>query len=127
MNKKYNRLKNRLIKIIYRGIICHLVLVSIQQDFAEHLNEYQSESKRNHRCHLNVTRANFNRLMNKLKAKTAETNMLSDYYSYFQFIRTDVLQQIIEWTSKTIIFERKLFIVSFLHFTLDFIEFSTNN
>lgn len=86
--------------MIYRGILCHLVFVSIQKDFIDYLNQYKSETNRNHRRDLNVVRTNFYRLIKRLKAKTAETNMLIDYRSYFQLIHTDILRQLTEWTSK---------------------------
>jgi hypothetical protein len=90
-------LKNRLIKIICRGIICNFVFLSIQQEFSNHLQFYTSKSNRKNSFQSNSIRTNLYQLMRQLKAKTAENNMLIDYRDYFQFIHTDTIQQLMQW------------------------------
>jgi hypothetical protein len=101
LNNKYFLLKNRSIKIVCRDIICHLALASIQQEFVECLKAYTSKSTRDKQRDLQSLRTDLYRLMRRLKAKTAENNMLIDYQWYFQWIRTDTLRQLTEWTSKS--------------------------
>ncbi|CAF3361258.1 unnamed protein product [Rotaria sp. Silwood1] len=98
-NKLYI-IKSRLIKIICRGIICNLVLISIQQDFSNHLEYYTSKTHRENHINLNLIRTNLYQLMRQLKAKTAENNMLIDYRYYFQVIHTYTIQQLLQWKSK---------------------------
>ncbi|CAF2745505.1 unnamed protein product [Rotaria sp. Silwood2] len=95
-NKLYI-IKNRLIKIICRGIICNLVLISIQQEFSNHLEYYTSKTRRENYINLNLIRTNLYQLMCQLKAKTAENNMLIDYRCYFKVIHTDTIQQLLQW------------------------------
>lgn len=94
LKNKYCLLKNRLIKLIFRGIICNLVLLSIEQDFFNQLDSYQSKSNRENLISLNSLRTNLYQLMRQLKAKTAENNMLIDYQYYLQFIHTNTIQQL---------------------------------
>jgi hypothetical protein len=94
LKNKYCLLKNRLIKLIFRGIICNLVLLSIEQDFFNQLDSYQSKSNRENLINLNSLRTNLYQLMRQLKAKTAENNMLIDYQYYLQFIHTNTIQQL---------------------------------
>ncbi|CAM4884408.1 unnamed protein product [Rotaria socialis] len=90
-------IKNRFIKIICRGIICNLVLVSIQQEFSNQLEYRTLKSNRENCINLSCLRSNLYQLMRQLKAKTAENNMLVDYRYYFQVIHTDAIQQLIQW------------------------------
>jgi hypothetical protein len=89
LKNKYYLLKTRLIKLIFRGIICNLVLLSIEQEFSNRLESYQSKSNRENSMKLNALRTNLYRLMRQLKAKTAENNMFIDYQYYFQFIQAN--------------------------------------
>ncbi len=75
--------------MIFRGIICNLVLLSIEQEFSNRLESYQSKSNRENSMKLNALRTNLYRLMRQLKAKTAENNMFIDYQYYFQFIQAN--------------------------------------
>ncbi|CAF3537360.1 unnamed protein product [Rotaria sordida] len=95
-NKLYI-IKNRFIKIICRGIICNLVLISIQQEFSNHFEYYTLKTRRENYINLNFIRTNLYQLMRQLKAKTAENNMLIDYQYYFQLIHTDTIQQLLQW------------------------------
>ena len=106
LRNKYFLLKNRWIKIVCRDIICHLALVSIQQEFVECLKAYTSKSNRGQRRDLQSLRTDLYQLMRRLKAKTAENNMLIDYQWYFQLIRTDTLLQLTQWTSQAILADR---------------------
>jgi hypothetical protein len=89
LKNKYYLLKTRLIKLIFRGIICNLVLLSIEQEFSNRLESYRSKSNRENSMNLNSLRTNLYRLMRQLKAKTAENNMFIDYQYYFQFIQAN--------------------------------------
>jgi hypothetical protein len=100
LRNKFYLLKTRLIKIIFRGIICDFVLISIQQEFSNHLEYYTSKSNRENYVNLNSIRTNLYQIMRQLKAKTAENNIFIDYRYYFQLIHTDTLQQITQWKSK---------------------------
>jgi len=100
LRNKFYLLKTRLIKIICRGIICDFVLISIQQEFSNHLEYYTSKSNRENYVNLNSIRTNLYQIMRQLKAKTAENNMFIDYRYYFQLIHTDTIQQITQWKSK---------------------------
>jgi uncharacterized protein YbgA (DUF1722 family) len=91
-------------KMICRGIVCHLIFISIEHDFMEYLSDYCSKTNHNQghdRCR--EQRAHLYRLMRQLKAATAETNMLMDYRSYFRLIHADTMEQLLQWTSNTII------------------------
>ena len=95
LKNKYYLLKTRLIKIIWRGMICNLVLLSIQQEFTNQLESYTCQSRQENSIHLNLLRANLYQLMRQLKAKSAENNMLIDYRYCLQLIHTDIIQQLI--------------------------------
>ncbi len=95
LKNKYCLLKTRLIKLVFRGIICNLVLLSIEQEFSNQLESYQSKTNRKNVMNLNSLRKNLYQLMRQLKAKTAENNMLIDYQSYLQWIHTNTIQQMI--------------------------------
>ncbi len=96
LKNKYCLLKTRLIKLVFRGIICNLVLLSIEQEFSNQLESYQSKTNRKNVMNLNSLRKNLFQLMRQLKAKTAENNMLIDYQSYLQWIHTNTIQQMID-------------------------------
>ncbi len=99
LKRKYYLLKNRLIKLICRGIICNFVFLSIQQEFSNHLQIYTSKTNREYLFNFYSIRTNLYQLMRQLKAKTAENNMLIDYKYYFQLIHTDTIQQLMQWKS----------------------------
>lgn len=85
--------------MICRGIICNLVVIAMQQECSNLLKDSTSTANRDHYINLNMIRQNLYQLLRQLKAKTAENNMLIDYRSYFQFIHTDIIQQLIQWQS----------------------------
>ena len=96
LKNKYCLLKTRLIKLVFRGIICNLVFLSIEQEFSNQLESYQSKTKRENIMNLNSLRTNLYQLMRQLKAKTAEHNLLIDYQSYLQWIHTNTIQQLLD-------------------------------
>ena len=79
LQKKYDLLKTRLIKMIFRGMIGNLVLLAIQQEFAKRMEVYRSPSNRKNQNRFNYLRANLRQIMRQLKWKSAELNMLIDY------------------------------------------------
>ena len=85
--------------MIFRGMICNLVLLAIQQEFAQQSKSYASTTNRKNQTRFNTLRANLYQLMRQLKAKSAETNMLIDYQDYFEFIRNDTIEQLMQWKS----------------------------
>lgn len=86
--KKYNRLKTRLTKMITRGMIGNLILLTIQQEFIHRLKVYRNRETENQ---FNDVRANLRHLSRKLKWKSAELNMLIDYQYHFEWIHTDMI------------------------------------
>ncbi|UJR25695.1 hypothetical protein I4U23_007046 [Adineta vaga] len=100
LKTKFNILKTRLIKIICHGILCNFILMAIQREYSHHLEYYFSKTYRNNCSNLNSLRRNLSELMQQLKAKTAENNMLINYRDCTQMIHMDVIQQILQLNNK---------------------------
>jgi hypothetical protein len=100
LRTKIYLLKNRLMKLICRGIVCNFVFAYIEQAFSDDLERYISKSTRQQRIDLNAIRSDLYELMRTLKAKAAEHNLLIDYRCYFRLIHTDTIEQLTQWKSQ---------------------------
>jgi hypothetical protein len=89
-------------RMICRNIICHLVLVSLEKECLQLLKTLNSTNRDDERTYLNQVRFQLYRLMRRLQAKTAESNMLRDYQHCYQFIHDHTIKQLIEWQGKDI-------------------------
>ncbi|CAF0760815.1 unnamed protein product [Adineta ricciae] len=101
LKTKFYMLKTRYVKIICREILCNFVLVAIQQEYFNYLRYYTCEMRRDDFASLNVLRRNLCQLMKQLKAKTAENNILINYYDWIQWIRIDIIQRIAQWSDNS--------------------------